>query len=393
MISFSAKKIYQVVYIVASTLIWGVASSFAVPVYTVTEITGGDLDVGQINPAGVNDSGQVVGDIYLNDGSTHAFVWGAENGMTDLGVFGGTYSTAIDINNRGQVIGNSTINDSNVGIHPFVWDVINGKSDLGVFGADSANVLGIDDNGKMVISLSGTFGPGDVPVFLYDTITGTHTGINPPLFSLPRTPSIAPQSLNNSSQVTGTIVTGNGGPQTVVIWDEINGRTDLGSLGGRVSWGLDINNNGQITGRSEYLFDNDATHAFIGEETSGLVDIGTLGGTGSVGNAINDNGQVVGWSLTENDKGFAAFLWDDGVMYDLKDLIDVDDPLFGQTFFAFAEDINSFGDIIVRGGNGAYLLTANRSGMIPTVSEPAILILFGLSLFGLGRYRYKLRYV
>ena len=52
--------------------------------------------------------------------------------------------------------------------------------------------------------------------------------------------------------------------------------TDLGSLGGGSSVGLDINNSGQVTGYS--TLPSGATHAFL---YSGgvMTDLGTLGGT------------------------------------------------------------------------------------------------------------------
>ena len=71
--------------------------------------------------------------------------------------------------------------------------------------------------------------------------------------------------------------------------------TDLGSLGGDYSVGLDVNNVGQVTGYSDLA--SGATHAFL---YSGgvMTDLGTLGGTVSFGRSINDSGQVVGDSLS-----------------------------------------------------------------------------------------------
>lgn len=69
---------------------------------------------------GVNDRGVVVGYSTLPFSSTqHAVVW--ENGvLRDLGTLGGTHSNAVDINNRGVILGSADAPD---GInHMVAWD-------------------------------------------------------------------------------------------------------------------------------------------------------------------------------------------------------------------------------------------------------------------------------
>jgi probable HAF family extracellular repeat protein len=104
----------------------------------------------------VNEQGQIVGESYTNSSpsaycanigfplTTGAFLW--ENGrMTDLGGFGGSCTFASDLNNRGQVIGLSTL-PGDTAQHPFLWDhgVL---TDLGTLGGnngfgDALNVAG-----------------------------------------------------------------------------------------------------------------------------------------------------------------------------------------------------------------------------------------------------------
>ncbi|MBE0598419.1 MAG: hypothetical protein IH614_14220 [Desulfuromonadales bacterium] len=98
-------------------------------------------------------------------------------------------------------------------------------------------------------------------------------------------------------------------------------------LGGGKSEAVDINNRNEVVGNA--TLSDGSTHAFLwvlGEDKKGEIrDLGTLGGENSHATAINDAGQVIGWSETGevyNEQGVTvpirhAFLWSDGVMYDL----------------------------------------------------------------------------
>jgi probable HAF family extracellular repeat protein len=73
-------------------------------VYAVTDL--GTIGGYYSTASDLNQAGQVVGQAGTADGLGQAFLW--ENGtMIDLGTLGGTYSYAEGINDLGQVVGTS----------------------------------------------------------------------------------------------------------------------------------------------------------------------------------------------------------------------------------------------------------------------------------------------
>lgn len=80
--------------------------------------------------SGINDSGQIVGHYRNLSGSESAFFWDPIAGMKLIGTFKPT-----DINNHGQVVGNSD--------RPILWTMSGGISEL----AESGNVASINDSG------------------------------------------------------------------------------------------------------------------------------------------------------------------------------------------------------------------------------------------------------
>src|SRR4051812_27384614 len=71
----------------------------------------------------------------------------------------------------------------------------------------------------------------------------------------------------------------------------------LGTFGGTASYGLAINDAGQVTGTS-YFSGNTPFHAYrydgIPDSGGVMRDLGTLGGTNSSGSGVNDAAQVAG---------------------------------------------------------------------------------------------------
>lgn len=84
--------------------------------------------------------------------------------------------------------------------------------------------------------------------------------------------------------------------------------TDLGTLGGTFSEANDINDLGQVVGKS--VTAAGASRGFFWDSSTGMIDLGVLGGNSAASTAafaLNNNGQVVGQSGTLGD--YHAFVW------------------------------------------------------------------------------------
>lgn len=113
----------------------------------------------------VNEQGQVTGSSYIsttpnsyngqncppNVPIQDPFFW--EKGtMTDIGTLGGNCGFPADINNHGQVAGQSDLK-GDVYYHPFFWEMVKGNgvfTDLGTFGGNSGVASWINDAGEVI---------------------------------------------------------------------------------------------------------------------------------------------------------------------------------------------------------------------------------------------------
>jgi probable HAF family extracellular repeat protein len=103
----------------------------------------GTLGTGTDAVAGlINERGQVVAVSYTSSIpnptcagisaftlTTGSFLWDRKNGMKDIGSLGGACTLANDLNNRGQIVGGSSLTGDTT-VHPFVWTTTAGITDL-----------------------------------------------------------------------------------------------------------------------------------------------------------------------------------------------------------------------------------------------------------------------
>lgn len=358
------KHPYRLVALLAFNAL-AIPTAMSAPSYSVTHL--GTLG-GQSSVANdINDLGQVVGYSMTSTGETHAFLYSAGS-MVDLGTLGGNLSQASGINNSGQIVGFSRIDGLGT-TRAFVF-AGGTMAEVGTLGGTLSVAYDINDSGQIVgySSLS----DGDIQGFLYSAGGMTALG------TLGGGDSFA-YGVNGAGQVVGAARSEEG---YLRAFSYANGAmTDLGTLGGDASSGIAINDSGLIVGGAEYAAFNYYTRAFM--YSGGAMTELNANVPWSNAADINNAGYVVGTMAREDFSNY-GYLYRDGVIYDLNELID---PSLGLVIDS-ATAINSAGDIVATAcsssGCSAVLLSA------APVPEPGAWALFvaGLGLVGaIGRRR------
>lgn len=297
----------------------------------------------------INDQGQVCGYGRLADNTTfHSFFWDSAHGLLDIGTLPGLPGTsAVDMNNAGQVVGSAFPNDESYN-HAFLWDSVHGIQDLGTGGYASGQAYGINDAGQ----ITGIFTTsGGWRAFLHNG--GGTLLASDNLGSLPGGTESFGVSINNAGQMVGD-ATNAAGQRHPMYWDSAHGMQDLGTLpGGTFGIANQISQTGDIAGFADTALG--PSHAFLYSEGV-MSDLGTLPGYPiATAFGLNNCGQVVGASSVNGSPGNPglyderAFLWSDGVMHNLNDLIA---PTSGWVL-EDAGGINDRGQIVGTGYNGS----------------------------------------
>jgi probable HAF family extracellular repeat protein len=305
----------------------------------------------QTVPVSINNLGQMAG-AGLLDNTRQGLLW-SSGSLVRLGDLpgGAEHSTAVGINDSGQVAGSS---HSDQGNRAFIWQ--NGlMTDLGAIPSESeyAQARGINSRGEIV----GVSDTSDASIELR-AVKWSASGAIEVLAEVPESSESAAAAINDYGQIVGASWTTAGHRPT--LWNG-NDVELLNTLPGMPRGEAKaINNASQIVGYSTGGPMSTRATMWMDGDT---IDLGELAGGSGYSDAygINDLGQVVGLSSVDPHSpgnGLSAFLWENGTMYDLNDLID---PSVGW-ILTEAFDINNSGQIAGRGirpdgTRGPFMLT------------------------------------
>lgn len=217
----------------------------------------GGTDAGLLGDQGnieINERGQVAACSYTNSTpnpttgtpTLDPFLWDKKDGMQDLGTLGGTSGCAINLNNRGQVIGYSNL-AGDMTDHPFLWDKRGHPQmkDLGTFGGSNGRAIAINDGGEVVGWAMDQ--NEQVRAFLWSNGMKINLGILSPL------PYSNAQWINSKGQVVGFAADANFITHVAFLWENGGPIVDLNSLippGSELQLAnaLNINDRGEIAG-------------------------------------------------------------------------------------------------------------------------------------------------
>lgn len=330
----------------------------------------------------INDLGQIVGESTLaGDAVAHATIWNA-GVASDLGaVEPSGNSVAWAINNLGVAVGSS---DLASGLRTATMFESRGLIDVGqAAGSVNGNSVAWDINDSGVVAGQATINPGFAKGFFWDPANGgTAAGT---LYQ-----GGANLSINNSGVSVGhSFFFGDPNTATIALPDGMGGYLvgEIGTPGLTLSVASAISNSGIVVGHTNGAGlgtngDGGDWQAVIYEDDgrggTNYIPLGRLPGL-SVSEAVdvNDSGLVVGYAFDGTGSGLApkAFAWNNGTMFDLNELLDS-----GSEFVNLlqATGVNEHGDIVGFGettdGNIAGFVI---QGFVPTPASGTTLVFAG----------------
>jgi probable HAF family extracellular repeat protein len=271
----------------------------------------GTLPGGNISQAtGINDSDEIVGYSYTNEGTPHGFRWTRKSRvMEDLGTLpGGTFSEAVALNPNETVVGWSDYQGSAGQTDAVMWDKQGKIQDVGkLSGAQAAIAAAINDHNQVVG---------------YDDFGG--------------------------------------GVLHAFFWTKAKGLQDLGILpGGTLSAALYINDSGLIVGVADSAKNPGVGECVFWDRNFKIHLVGVFKGGCGLFDA-NDLGRAVGQGTLASGTGFAVLWSKETGIRNLNKSISKDSGwlLVGASSINLSGQISGWG--VINGENHGFLLTPTK---------------------------------
>lgn len=251
-----------------------------------------DLPVNGINayPGGINNKGQVVGFYSPEQFVRKAFLWDPNAEGDKLQDISSMIGASLPrINNNGQILGYQPIangTDRSCICNPSSSGYT--LQGFGTFGGDYSDAACMNDKGQ-VVGFSSTAGNTTNHMFLWEQSTGTLRDLTTICGS-----NRDISGFNNNGWVVGNYTRSTGRESPIVLWN-VNDPNNMQTIHtpGTFAYATDINDKCQVVldlWNCAYVWDPSATE-------NKLQKLDTLGGWYTIPMAINNNGWIAGYSL------------------------------------------------------------------------------------------------
>nr|WP_315396822.1 hypothetical protein [uncultured Duganella sp.] len=232
----------------------------------------------ELTAAYLNERGQAAYTSFNYFGAVARFFDGDR--VRPIGSLGGNFTLVQGLNNFGVVVGGSSTDAANSNVLAFAWTAGGGLRALP--GASPSSALDINDRNQIV-------GWTPAPGVTVRAVRWNPDGSVTPLGPLPRTVSEA-RAINDRGYATGFVELAGNGQVHAFLWDRAGAPTDLGPTDGGRGFGLAINERNQVAGVIDYDPPG-RTQGFFWSRDSGLVRIDA--GPNFTFAGLNNRGEVV----------------------------------------------------------------------------------------------------
>jgi probable HAF family extracellular repeat protein len=293
--------------------------------YCTSEL-GADSGLDYIQIVELNRRGQTLGWGYLGEG-VEVFLWDRKHGYKFIDELAHEQEiparAAAGFNDRGQIVGTQSIEPDGAFVRAVIWKRGKGLRFLEPAPGDESSVAVDINNRGEVVGISGPY-PDFSAVGERSVIWDRHSRVTV-IPHFPDSTNGRPYAMNDAGQVIGA----NDTPSGVrgYIWDRKSGLRAIEGLMDDSSSPSGINDHGDVVGTSSFYNGNYGQHAIFWSEETGTVDLGDLPGgiENSHASDINNHRQIVGYATGLGST--AAVIWDsEGQIHNLNELIVRDEP-------------------------------------------------------------------